>query len=40
VVKDKTTDIDAEDEVIKDDIVTGGSIGALSDIDEPAADEL
>lgn len=40
MVKDKTTDIDAEDEVIKDDIVTGGSIGALSDIDEPAADEL
>ena len=40
MVKDKTTDIDADDEVIKDDIVTGGSIGALSDIEEPAADEL
>lgn len=42
MVKDKTTDTDADvdDEVIKDDIVTGGSIGALSDIEEPAADEL
>jgi len=41
VVKDKTTK-KADDEVAKDkdDIVTSGSIGALSDIEEPAADEL
>jgi len=39
VVKDKTTKR-ADNEVAKDDIVTSGSIGALSDIEEPAADEL
>jgi len=39
VVKDKTTK-KADNEVAKDDIVTSGSIGALSDIEEPAADEL
>lgn len=41
MVKDKTTK-KADDEVAKDkdDIVTSGSIGALSDIEEPAADEL
>ena len=39
MVKDKTTKR-ADNEVAKDDIVTSGSIGALSDIEEPAADEL
>ncbi len=39
MVKDKTTK-KADNEVAKDDIVTSGSIGALSDIEEPAADEL
>ncbi len=40
MVKDKTSKKKADDEAAKDDIVTGGSIGALSDIEEPAADQL
>ena len=40
MVKDKKTHKETDDEVAKDDIVTSGSIGALSDIEEPAPEEL
>ncbi len=40
MAKDKTTTTPADDEVAKDDIMTNGSIGALSDVEEPAASEL
>ncbi len=40
MAKDKTIITPADDEVAKDDIMTNGSIGALSDVEEPAASEL
>ena len=41
MAKGKIVKSDTDDEVVaKDDIVTGGSIGALGDIDEPAPEEL
>lgn len=38
MVKDKTAK--ADDDSAKDDIVTGGSIGGINDIEEPAIEEL
>ena len=40
MVKDKTAKASADEPIDKDDIVTGGSIGALSDVEEPALADL
>jgi RNA polymerase primary sigma factor len=40
VVKDKIAKLPDDEPIDKDDIVTGGSIGALSDVEEPALADL